>query len=326
MSTIGLALQSDILNLVRGRDFKWTFANLDENNEPTPYPAGDLFFELPTGNQHNALQEVHVSAASGGTYAFTWDGETTTPIDYYDVTENPHGLNGDIQDALEDLPNVGAGNIDVHPAQLYPAWELTLTLNAGHVLSEQVVNVLNKSINDFYNTFDSLVGVDVDFVIHDSLNCTFKVTSLKSYDESGLITFAVDVIGTTLKNFLNAIVGMIGIFNAVHVDFYWNHVYQVEFTGELGLKPQPALEPDITHLTGLNGEQDVTVQVLKPGKARLTLWHFEIDGAYANIKIESEQADLIGNRTPWQLVWIAEGEPAGGDPVGFGRVNVQAAL
>ena len=55
----------------------------------------------------------------------------------------------------------------------------------------------------------------------------------------------------------------------------------------------------------------------------LTLWDFTIDGDVASIKVESEEADLIPNRTKWQLVFLPDGEAEGGDPVALGVVSVQ---
>lgn len=44
---IGIELESDELVLTKGRDFRWTFENLDENNQPIDFPAGSLYFEFP---------------------------------------------------------------------------------------------------------------------------------------------------------------------------------------------------------------------------------------------------------------------------------------
>ena len=55
----------------------------------------------------------------------------------------------------------------------------------------------------------------------------------------------------------------------------------------------------------------------------LTLWDFTIDGDVASIKVESEEADLIPNRTKWRLVFLPDGEAEGGDPVALGVVQVQ---
>lgn len=55
----------------------------------------------------------------------------------------------------------------------------------------------------------------------------------------------------------------------------------------------------------------------------LTVWDFAIEGDVATIKVESEEADLIPNRTKWQLVFLPDGEDEGGDPVALGTVSVQ---
>jgi hypothetical protein len=47
-----------------------------------------------------------------------------------------------------------------------------------------------------------------------------------------------------------------------------------------------------------------------------------ISGPNAVFKIESEDCDKIADRTKYQLVWQATGEPAGGQCVGFGQVKV----
>lgn len=53
-------------------------------------------------------------------------------------------------------------------------------------------------------------------------------------------------------------------------------------------------------------------------------WLFTISGALAQVKAESEVADLIPAGTPWQLVWLPAGELSGGDPLALGVVKVQA--
>ena len=54
-----------------------------------------------------------------------------------------------------------------------------------------------------------------------------------------------------------------------------------------------------------------------------TVWDFVIDGSVASIKVEHEKADLIPNRTKFQLVFLHEAEPAGGDPISMGTVQRQ---
>lgn len=326
MAVIGIELESDAIVLTRGRDFEWSFANLDESRELADFEPGELYVELNTGGQHNAVQRVRVSGANAGTYKLgIGSGEVfwSDPIDFSDISDNPQGIPGDLQDAIDSVLGDGNG-IVAKPSQLFPVWKVDLTLNAGHVLTEQLVNTINKAFNDFMNTFDTLLGVDIQFTIHDNLNMTSTLRSLKSYTEAGVITFVLDVTTTLITNFFNTISTLVGLFHVIHINFYWDHVYQFEFVGDLALTPQAALSVDTTDLDGIDPEDvSVTVEVVKPGKARLTKWPFAIDGAYANLKVESPDADAIQKRTKWQLVWLPEGEAAGGKPEALGLVRVQ---
>lgn len=49
-------------------------------------------------------------------------------------------------------------------------------------------------------------------------------------------------------------------------------------------------------------------------------WTFEILDSRATLKVESEQVDLVPDRALWQLVFLADGETSGGDPIARGRV------
>ncbi|AWY03825.1 hypothetical protein SEA_NEDARYA_6 [Gordonia phage Nedarya] len=51
MADIGVSVSGDTLYLWRGRDFKWNFENLNVNGQPTPFPAGDLYFEFVIGGE-----------------------------------------------------------------------------------------------------------------------------------------------------------------------------------------------------------------------------------------------------------------------------------
>lgn len=53
------------------------------------------------------------------------------------------------------------------------------------------------------------------------------------------------------------------------------------------------------------------------------IWEFGIEADTASLKVESEVADTIPDRTRWQLVFLADGEPVGGDPIALGTVKVQ---
>ncbi|QNJ56956.1 hypothetical protein SEA_BENGIVUITTON_6 [Mycobacterium phage BengiVuitton] len=319
MADIGIRTDIDSLVLWKGRDFKWAFENVDAAGNPVNFPPGRLFFEIVTGGEHNALHQVYITGATGGTYTLGMANGVSTPaIDYNDVSDNPQGLAGDIQDAVDAA--VGAGNALVHPVSLFPAWTLNFNMNADKPLSEQLVNTINKAANDFFDTFDQLMGVDVEMTVTDALNFKLVVTSRRSFDEVGVVTFAVDVTSTAVKSFFNSFAGLIGAVNTVSTDFYWNRTYDIEYTGLMALKPLPPTTADGTNLLGTS--KRITTEVLEPGKERLTIWDLTINGSQASIKVESEDADKIGPRTIWQLVFLPAGEPAGGDPIGRGRTEV----
>lgn len=101
----------------------------------------------------------------------------------------------------------------------------------------------------------------------------------------------------------------------------------------------PVFEPDKMYLTTgrdfkwayrLVDKDGVSVD-FPPGRLYFELatcpepvqWDFVIDGSVASIKVEHEVADLIPNRTRFQLVFLHEAEPAGGDPISLGTVQRQ---
>ncbi|MGW4119901.1 LtfC-like domain-containing protein [Nocardia sp. NPDC004711] len=54
-----------------------------------------------------------------------------------------------------------------------------------------------------------------------------------------------------------------------------------------------------------------------------TLWTFTITGSQASLKVESTASDLIAAGTIWQLVFLPQGETAGGRPLALGRIARQ---
>jgi hypothetical protein len=437
MAGIGVDIQSERLVLQSHRDFKWTFQNLDSTGTPTNFPGGQLWFEFDSGGEHNAIQQVTVSRASGGTYKLGYGSIWSVPIDYYDVTNAPNGMGVDIFDAISGISGIGTSNVEVRSVRLSPEWRFALTLNAGvnevqHItftdsitmgkfkltyglnrtgeldfgattttietaleglagigtgnvsvtsdggtgyivefvgalsntdvsqiggiargigfglrsgalglllignvnvetitrgtakMGEKLVNTLNNAINQYFDQFENLLGVDIAFNVTDNKNVTFVATSRRSYIESELTTFSVDVTGNNLKTFFNGISSFLGVFDTINVDFRWNHTFEVEFVNALGKQPIAPLNVNQSTLTGLDGDQLVEVVVVRPGKTRLTKWPFTITGDTATIKVESEAVDLIGGGTRWQLVFLPTGESAGGSMVSRGTTVVQA--
>lgn len=437
MTLIGADVTQDELVIQRRRDFLWSFYHVDDDGVPSDLPDGDLFFELETGSAHNCVQQVTLSRANAGTYKLGLGGGWSPAIDYYDSTNALSGMGVDISDAIEAIPAVGVGNVEVRSVSLVPEWRIKLTLNEGvnevqrisfvndptggsyrltygiymtgniaydaeasvvetaiegltgigegnvevsgtaedgyivefvgslantdvgqlgaiprgigfgllggvlgfglfqHVqvetitrgtakMGEKLVNTLNTAINDFFDQFENLFGVDIDFVVNDASNASFTATSKRSYGEDELITFAVDVTSNALKGFFNGVSYFLGVFDTISVDFRWNHTYEVEFVNELANQPVSALSVDAELLEGADDDQSVVVEVIEPGKAALTKWLFDVDGANASLKVESEEVDLILPRTKWQLAFLPDGELHGGIAISRGTVRVQS--
>lgn len=430
--TIGVELCPDTLVLTRGREFDWQFTNMDYSagppGVPTAFPAGSLYFELNTGGQQDCIQQIETSAATGGTYTLSFNGHTTANLAYNILT-------ADLQTALEGLSSVGSGNVSLTPAQLYPVWELDLTLNAGNdeiqqlifsgvtgggfklgydgnytsvlawnatpstvqtalqglsgigsgnvnvsalangyqfkfvgslantnvdqiqvsasgidmaysgyvygltgtspqatmstvvqgtsAITDTLVATINNTINSLFATFDSVLGVDIDFTINSALDMTLKVTGTNAFAEADILSFAVNLTSSVVTGFFDSVAALVGIFNTVSVNFYWNRFYQVEFVGALALSSQPAITSNVTSLTGVNSEQAVTISTVQPGVSQFTQWPFTISGSTATISIAHTAADAIPNRTQWQLVFLPSGDTSGGQAIALGRVRVQ---
>lgn len=48
MSVIGVDLDPVELVLTKGRDFRWSFQNVDESGNPISFESGSLYFEIAT--------------------------------------------------------------------------------------------------------------------------------------------------------------------------------------------------------------------------------------------------------------------------------------
>lgn len=62
--TIGTELDNEQLVLIKGRDFRWSFQNLDVNDQPVDFPAGSLYFEF--------------TGVTADPWTFTIDGDTAS--------------------------------------------------------------------------------------------------------------------------------------------------------------------------------------------------------------------------------------------------------
>ena len=205
----------------------------------------------------------------------------------------------------------------------------TKTIQNGRraILDGRMIDLLSRKINDFFDVFDESPDLSLEFDIESNTDFTVICRSLKGYTEIDLLTFDVIFGANTLKTYLNNYLLLSGAITTVTVDQYWNHSYTVEFINEMADRPHPLLVGDASTLTTDITEVTVVPKIrttmLERGQRATTIWPFDIVGSVANLKVESEDADMIGNRTPWQLVFLPDGEPAGGDPVARGVVRVQ---
>ncbi|BBC53808.1 hypothetical protein [Mycobacterium phage PP] len=450
MAEFGVPLESDTLILTRGRDYTWNFENVDTDGTPTDFPAGELYYELETGGEHNCVQQIEILKADDGEYTLSYEGTPSDPIDYYDAVETPYDLTIDVRSALENIPAIGAGNVKVSRIGLNPVWHLNLTLTGesqneiqelsvtnllgwlGEFLGEgrmilsyrendtepisfeasaaeiqaaletlpqigkgnvvvteptngkfqveyvgllaardvdlitvrayeknatdffgggitgnlltvystrtiqngrravldgRMMDTLTQKVEEFFSLFSDSMPMSLEFVIDSSTDFTIVCRSNRGYAEVDLVTFDVVFSAAMLQTFLENQVLLEGAVDTVTVDQYWNHRYSVEFINELGNRPHPLLVGDASDLTSDITEVSVVPEVrssyIARGQSAMTLWNFVIDGSTASLKVESEDVDVIQPRTKWQLVFLPDGEPAGGQPVARGRVLVQ---
>jgi hypothetical protein len=314
MSVIGIEIEPVQLVLTRGRDFRWAFQNLGPDNEPEDFPAGDLFFEIATGGQHNARQSLKSTGVSGGSYKLALDTQQTTTI-AYDSSELV------VQQRLEALSNIGPGNVKV-TGSYTPQWIVVTNWNTTLALSPGTVQLFNQVINEVFDALEWLGGNKIDLEgIYTPTSFTLKITGQTSLLEQEFINFGVQAVTSLISTALGAVSLFTGKIGSITEFYAPLRVFNVEFIGELALTPVNPISVDATTLTGTS--QSLVRKVTAPGRAPVTIWSFDIDGDMATIKVESEAADAIAERTKWQLTFLPEGEEAGGEAVTLGKVKVQ---
>lgn len=73
---IGVEVDTVDLVLTKHRDFKWAFQNLDDNDNPTNFPAGTLYFEL----YHTTTPTVWAFTISGSTATIKVESEVVNTV------------------------------------------------------------------------------------------------------------------------------------------------------------------------------------------------------------------------------------------------------
>lgn len=207
---------------------------------------------------------------------------------------------------------------------LFPKITVSRLVAGTPVYSDELINTLENAFNTFFSSFDSILGVDIVLTLTDELNATLKVTAQNSFDENSINTLATDVTSNSIFGLLNNVASLTGVFTTIHVNYYMNRFYQVQFQGDLAQLPVDTLVANTSSLTGVNaGEVAVDVSVLQVGTPPTTAWPFSISGSEATLFVPAAVSDLIYDRCRWQLVFLPSGETSGGTPIARGWVRVQ---
>lgn len=336
MTNIGVSLERDQLVLTRGRDFKWTFTNLDANGNPIDFPAGQLFFEISTHGEQNASQHIDEHYANGGTWKIgmpptTTGGDVTWSIDMpFDASEAV------VQGSIGSLPGIGGpDNVSISSTYV-PQWIFKVEWNATVSLSAGTVQLFNSTVTAAFNTLNLVTG-GVGVVlsgVYTSTSFEFMLTYQGTLLETEIVNFAGGVISTvisTIQSAINAVETFTGFIGSVSLIYAPSRHWAYTFVNDMSYTPVPALEIS-SSLTG--DTPTLTLTRDTPGLAPYTVWPFVIDGSQASLTVEAADADAIANRTLWQLVFLATGaaessDPLtkgteGGDAVARGTIYVQA--
>lgn len=317
MALIGVNLGQDQLVLTRGRDFKWNFQNLDVSGDPADYPAGDLYFELATGGEHNARQTYTIVGSTGGTYTLGLGANDTAALPF-------NASQYVVQQEIEALPGVGVGNVAV-TAYYTPQWIGVVDWTDSVGLSPAVVELFNQTVTTTFQLMDFITGGAGVYLSgsYSTSSYQFRLTYKTSLLESEIINFVAGVIGTiigTINTALSGLEAFTGNIADMTLTYTEIRQYNIEFINELAQTPVAAMTLD-SSITGI--DVSAVIQQLAPGRAKYTYWNFDIVDDVASIKIESEEADAMASRTKWQLVFLPDGEEAGGEAVARGTVRVQ---
>ena len=185
----------------------------------------------------NEVQHITRSTStSGGDFKLAYGLQATDPI-LWDSSA------GTVEAALESLSGIGANNVSV--TELDNGWAvefvgslaqtnvnriLAFSYGIGYglegsyfplvrtatevpgtaKLNDTLVNTINKTINDIFNSFEDFLGVDLNFVVTTDTNIEVTARAKFSFGEAEVLTMALGITSDMVEGAINAGPGWTG--------------------------------------------------------------------------------------------------------------------
>lgn len=135
------------------------------------------------GADTNEEQTLTVGGgATGGTFTITFEGDTTAPIPFipHETEPGQSSENSKIEEALQALPNIGAGNVSVHENFLTQVYTVEFTgALAGKDLLQMTVDASGLTPSGIVTVATNLNGAPFDAAYH------FQYVSREKFGASG---------------------------------------------------------------------------------------------------------------------------------------------
>jgi hypothetical protein len=286
-------------------------------------------FSITLNTGVNEVQHITRSTStSGGDFKLAYGLEATDPV-LWDSTA------GTVQLALESLTGIGSGNVSV--TELDNGWAvefvgvlaqtnvnriLAFSYGIGYglqgtyfplvrtatevpgtaKLNDTLVNTINKTINDIFNSFEDFLGVDLNFVVTSETNIVVTARANFSFGEAEVLTMALGITSDMVEGAINATLAWTGLFSNITVDFHYDREFTLEFIGDLAETVIGTVTVDDTSLTG-SGSPSMAVEQLQEGRSEFAHWPAVIVGSEADVFVPSVECDSIPVRSNYQLVW-----------------------
>ena len=286
-------------------------------------------FSITLNTGVNEVQHITYSpSTNGGDFKMAYGLEATDPV-LWDSSA------GTIEAALESLSGIGSGNVSV--TELSNGWAvefigalaqtnvnriLAFSYGIGYglegtyfplvrtateipgtsKLNDTLVNTINKTINDIFNSFEDFLGVDLNFVVTSDTNIEVTARGKFSFGEAEVLTLVVGINSDMVEGAINAVLDWTGLFSNIDVDFHYDREFTLEFIGDLAQTPMGEITVDDALLTG-SGSPSMAIEQLQEGRSEFAHWPALINGSEATVFVPSVECDSIPVRSNYQLVW-----------------------